>query len=102
MSMMPASTVRLRHFVRRLPEPRHLVAGHSCLFGGVPLAHGAQREHDDYGNSRCAGDSTDQQADPVCRRAVAGALEVDERVADEPAAHPADDDGGQRECPRES
>ena len=69
------------------------------LFRCVPLTHGPQREHHDHRDAGCARHCSDQQTEPIGGRTITVALEIDERVTDEPAAHTADDDGGQSQGP---
>ena len=66
----------------------------------APLTHRAQHEHGDHGGADRGDDGADQRADGRGGAAVARALQVDEAVADQSAAQPADEDRDEREHAR--
>src|SRR3954468_4050632 len=63
----------------------------AALLDGLPLAHRAKREDGNDRHSDRPDERADEAADPFARAAVTRALEVGDRVADQAAAHTADD-----------
>ena len=66
----------------------------------APLAEGAQHQHRDDAHAPGGENRTGEDPDAERRVAVAGALHVDQPVADESAGQPAEDDGNVGGDPR--
>lgn len=62
------------------------------MLDGAPLAHGAQRERGDDGDADCPHESASQGAKTRLHRATTRALEIHERIPDEPTAETGDHD----------
>lgn len=58
-----------------------------------PFAHSSKREHRDDGDSDRGADCADQRAEARLQAAIAVALQIDERVTDDAAAHAGQEDG---------
>ena len=67
------------------------------MLDGLPLAHGAQREHGHHRHTARSQHGPHQRPESRLDRAVTFALQVDERVTDEAAGHPRQEDQAERD-----
>ena len=86
---------------RSSPNSRRPVLGPGgvAMLDGLPLAHGAQREHGHHRHTGRSQHGPHQRPESRLDGAVTFALQVDERVTDEAAGHPRQQDQPEGEHP---